>query len=113
MNIGVFFRLAATHISESAATTAITGVFCVCVHGFTFLRLFNYDTIFITTIKLCCDAPFRIPFFAEQMRCSLATGFFILQFQFVKKKAKLNIKFFKGSPIDTITTAWTIERSVN
>ena len=37
MNIGVFFRLATTHISDAAATTTVTGVFRVCVHGFTFI----------------------------------------------------------------------------
>ena len=36
MNIEVFFCLAATHICQAAATTTVTGVFRICVHGFTF-----------------------------------------------------------------------------
>ena len=79
-----------------------------------------------------CDAPFIFLFINEQLRRSLpralrrvallyvlisihhsATGFFILDFQFIEKKTELTIKFFKCFPVYTIATARTIDRTID
>jgi hypothetical protein len=43
---------------------------------------------------------------------ALATGFFMLHFQFIKKETEFAHKFFKGFPVNTVTTSWPINTAI-